>query len=77
MNRDVAVKRLERQHGRDSFRRELTALSAVKHENVLRVLAYNEEGCPDGHMYLVMPYMSGNCTVYRRAQDGDLCMCRW
>ena len=54
---NVAVKRIER-HG-EGFRRELTALSAVRHENVLRVIAYNEEGDPAGAQYLVMPLMVG------------------
>ena len=36
---------------------------AVKHENVLRVLAYNEEGCPEGNLYLVVPFMSGDTNV--------------
>eukprot|EP00656_Telonema_subtile_P008938 TRINITY_DN14176_c0_g5_i1.p1 TRINITY_DN14176_c0_g5~~TRINITY_DN14176_c0_g5_i1.p1 ORF type:complete len:782 (+),score=165.07 TRINITY_DN14176_c0_g5_i1:52-2397(+) len=55
----VAVKRMEKHHGADGFHRELTALSAVRHQNVLRVFAYNEDGCPDGHRYLMMPLMSG------------------
>lgn len=50
----VAVKRiLASAAGRRSFHRELSALSAVRHQNVLRVLAYNEHGDPDGAQYLV------------------------
>ena len=35
------------------FAQELAALSAVQHEHVLPVLAYNEKGDPDGYQYLV------------------------
>ena len=51
----VAVKRIEQRSTGHSggFRRELAALRAVRHENVLRVLAYNEQGDPHGAQYLV------------------------
>ena len=42
------------------FAQELAALSAVQHEHVLPVLAYNEKGDPDGYQYLVT--LSLNCS---------------
>ena len=57
----VAVKRVDKHAllGEQGFRRELAALRAVRHENVLRMLGYNEDGDPSGHQYLVMPMMVG------------------
>ena len=55
----VAIKRVSKTEHAGSFKRELDALSAVRHVNVLRVLAFNEHDDPDGAQYLVMPLMTG------------------
>ena len=53
----MAVKRIDRRG--EGFWRELTALTAVRHENVVRVIAYNERCDPSGARYLVLPLMVG------------------
>ena len=53
----VAIKRIpvHEMMGDAGFTQELAALRAVQHQNVIKLLAYNETGDPDGCSYLVMP----------------------
>jgi hypothetical protein len=59
----IAVKRIDQTAHSGGFRRELNALSACRHENVLRVLAYNESGDPDGAQYLVTMHKACSSCV--------------
>ena len=85
--RAVAIKRMNAgQASGVGFAQELAALSAVQHEHVLHVLAYNEKGDPDGYQYLVSPslhcsqgfpvpylhYSRWLPVLYERCQQDDL-----
>ena len=49
----MAVKRVKKSANSEGFERQLLALSAVRHENVVRVLASCCEGDPQGAKYVV------------------------
>ena len=61
--KSVAVKRINQAAHSGGFRRELKALSACRHVNVLRVLAHNEDGDPDGAHYLVPSRVGCGCIL--------------
>src|ERR1051326_933936 len=52
----ILPQHLENQAIRDRFREEAEKMCLLEHENILPVLAYNEEG---GFRYLVMPFIEG------------------
>ena len=59
--RVVAIKKIPLHElvGGQSFQQELAAMSAVRDEHVLPVLAFNAHGDPEGNQYIVMPLMVG------------------
>ncbi|MDP3213210.1 MAG: serine/threonine-protein kinase, partial [Deltaproteobacteria bacterium] len=75
LGRDVAVKVLRRELGRDPdtvarFHREAQALSNLRHPNTVAVLDFGQT--PDGLLFLVMELLEGEMLSTRLRRDGAL-----
>jgi eukaryotic-like serine/threonine-protein kinase len=57
----------------ERFHQEMTAVAALKHQNILPIYEYGEH---DGLAYLVMPYISSGTLQHVLAQEGPLSLAK-
>ncbi len=57
----------------ERFHQEMTAVAALKHQNILPIYEYGEH---DGLAYLVMPYISSGTLQHVLAQEGSLSLAK-